>query len=234
MNVVIGEGASLTAKSIALDALNLGAAKAGMKQDTSISAAGIKSSSQPTESWYSTGVYVGAGAKLNATDGSLTITSEDMPTAQSIAQSKNIGIVLNSNTMKGKNYVKQINRIDIGQDAKLNSSSYISLYNYQHTNARAETETSGGGIISGDTVKAENTIERAAVITVGDGVTMEGGQIYFVVRNVANNRRDYIYTRAYSDGEGAWVASKAQAYADITSNSDILIGQGVTITARNA
>ncbi len=239
VNVVIGEGATLTAKDIALTSNNIGAAKAGMKADTVLAAAGIKSSSQPTESWYSTGVYIGPKAKLTATNGKLEITSEDMPSAESVANSSSIGIAMNFDTMKGKNSLRQTNRIDIGKDAVLKSSSNLSLHAYQHTNARAETSASGGGFLQGSTVKAENTIDRADIITIADGVNIEstGSNVFIIARAgragaSENELRDNIYTRAYSDGEGGFAVAKAQAYADIISNTNILLGQGVTTTAK--
>ena len=94
--VVVGEDLILTGKNMLFEANNSGDAVAAIHKGSSFAAGSISSSSQPTESWYETGVAIGFGASLRATE-TMTITALERMGGQSHVNGDQTGILFSKN-----------------------------------------------------------------------------------------------------------------------------------------
>ena len=232
-NVVIGEGASLTAKAISLDAINKGSTEAKMDSGKIISGGSISSSSQPTYSFYSTLISVGPGAKLETTEGDLKLTTYDTPTAKSTVTTNSMGIGLDFKTMRGQNFIQQENNIDIGESAHLTAKKgRINVEASQTTNADAEILSNGGSFgVKKDTATAENYITRAARISVGEDAQIKAENDSVNIR-VQGGLYDKIITKATVDSYGLVAIGDTKAYTKLDTDNEVLINQGADIFAK--
>ena len=211
-----------------ISAQNKGYAEASTIQSgTDGSAASVKVSTQETESWYSTLISFGDSVKVYSDD--LTIRSEDHAGAKSAVNSSNIGILMNFNTLQGKNTIHQENNIDFGNklviDANKGMGSAV-IEALQNTQAYAETISSGGGLIAGDTARSSNTIDRVVRINVGPDVYMHARQTTLRAQSGVG---DDIYTRAYVSSMGLAAISNAKANADVASTAEVILSSGASI-----
>ena len=232
VTAIVGKNTSLKANNVNISTSNAGHAESGMEQESGSYALGsIAKSSQPTESWYETLISVGENAKITA-KGKLSITSEDTPTATSTVEAKDSGLLLNFNTMMGKNTVTQENNLDIGKNARLRADGDIVLLVRQNTGALATTKLTGGGILSGKTAKAENNIDRIARINVDEGAVIERyspdmpGKISL---HTIAGENDAIYTESYVSSKGLIAVSDAKAYANVNTHSEINLEQNTEV-----
>ena len=228
VTAIIGKNTSLTANNVNISTSNAGHAESGMEQESGSYALGsITKSSQPTESWYETLISVGESAKIIA-GGKLTMTSEDTPTATSTVEAKDSGLLLNFNTMMGKNTIDQENNLDIGRNAELRAGGDILLQARQNTGALASTRLTGGGILSGKTAKAENRINRIARINLDEGAKIHSavlnGSSAITLRTISGEG-DAIYTESYVSSKGLIAVSDAKAYANVDTYSEINLEQ---------
>ena len=234
--VVVGENVRLTGSfsgATTITAKNTGYAEANMDQsDTSWSAGSFKSSTQETESWYSTLISIGENARI--TYGNITVQSEDSADAKSAVDSSSVGILMNFNTMQGKNTIHQENNIDFGKNVYLKGDGYrtgitgnVVVEALQNTRAYAETLSSGGGLIEGDTATARNTIDRVVRVNMGPNSDISAqGTVTLRARSGVG---DDIYTHASVSSAGLVDIGNAKAYADVTSNAEIIVGNGADL-----
>ncbi|MBR2822196.1 MAG: hypothetical protein IKE24_00695 [Clostridia bacterium] len=228
VTAIIGKDTGLTANNVNITTTNSGDAEASMTQESGSYALGsIAKSSQPTESWYETLISVGENAKIIA-GGKLTMTSEDTPTAESTVEASDSGLLLNFNTMMGKNTIDQENNLDIGRKAELRAGGDILLQARQNTGALASTRLTGGGILSGKTAKAENRINRIARINLDEGAKIHSavlnGSSAITLRTISGEG-DAIYTESYVSSKGLIAVSDAKAYANVDTYSEINLEQ---------
>ena len=231
-NVVIGEGASLTAKVISLNATNQGSTEAKMDSGKIISGGSISSSSQPTSSFYSTLISVGRNAKLESTEGYLQLITYDTPTAKSTVETNSLGIGLDFQTMRGQNFIQQENNIDIGEGAQLTAKAgRVQVEARQNTNADAEILSNGGSFgIKKDTATAENYITRAARISVGQDARIRAEKSDVTLK-VLGGLNDQIITKSTVNSFGLVAIGDTRAYTEVNTNNEVLIDQGADIYA---
>ena len=227
VSVVIGKGNTLEAKNIFITTENKGHAHAYLDQGTTGALATIKKSSQPTESWYNTLVSVGREATLKAS-GDITIISSDAPSATSKINTEGFSLTLNFNTMQGKNTIDQENNLDIGVDAKVKAGGDILLKTAQKTIADAMTNMNGGGVLEGSTARSENTIYRIARINVDQNAEISGRN---VTLNSVSGEGDNISTYSYVGSKGLVALGEAKAYTNLENHAEIIVYDGVKITA---
>ncbi len=225
--VIIGKDNSLIAGQVDVTIKNLGNATASLDQDTSYSLGSMKRTTQPTQSWYSTLFSMGSGAHLEATKGNVTINTSDVANATSTVSAKNKSLLMNFNSMMGKNHVKQTTNVDIGNGASVKASEDVNITADQRTVANAQTTLSGCGVLEGTTAKAQNDIKRIVRTNIGNNATVEGKQVNVLT---VSGRNDNIYTKAYVEGNGFISMSNAKAYGDVESHSEITMGSGVTVS----
>ena len=248
--VLIGEGAKLSAGGRAIvHALNEGDAKAVFKQGTSVSLAKSADSSQPVDSWYDTGVVIGDGAQISAgnntstttkvlgknvtfTNPALDILGRTAASGNSEVKASTVGLLLNTNKMKGEAYVHSDDFIDIGENVKLSAKGNISAQIDDYSHILAKTDLSGGGIFDGSTAKAVAEITRNGVITLGKGtsVNSQNGSVFIESRS---GKGDDIQVRAHVKAGGLISLSNARTDATVTSNNEVHLGEGVSISAKN-
>ena len=231
VGVIVGDNANIVVHgNLSIQAVNEGTAKASMLSEKSGSLVSGSSSSQPTESWYNTLISIGQKTRLFIYK-DITIRSSDTPTAESIADTKNVSLLANFNTMKGQNLVRQENNIDFGSSAYIHSDSgSIVVEALQKTIAQAETINGSKALgVSGSNVQATNFIDRVARVNTRD-VEISSNR-YPVTISARSGEGDKIYTRAYIDSAGLVSVPKATATADVTSNAEIIVGEGASIEA---
>ena len=234
--VVVGENVRLTGSfsgATTITAKNTGYAEANMDQsDTAWSAGSFKTSTQKTESWYSTLISIGENARIYY--GNITVQSEDSADAKSAVDSSSVGILMNFNTLQGKNTIHQENNIDFGKNVYLKGDGYktgitgnVVVEALQNTQAYAETLSSGGGLIAGDTATARNTIDRVVRVNMGPNSDISAqGTVTLRARSGVG---DDIYTHASVSSAGLVDIGNAKAYADVTSNAEIIVGNGADL-----
>ncbi|MBR6219322.1 MAG: hypothetical protein IKQ80_02020 [Clostridia bacterium] len=242
VKALVGDGAKLTAGLIQIFATNIGNAVSGIEKGVSVSLASVGDSSQPTDSWYDTGVVIGDGAELTAIfgaskNGNIFIKTDAHSSASSTVSGTSVGVFLNLNTMKGENAIHDENNIDIGKRAILKTvnqnsdvqlpTGWITVTNNTWSTATAKTEMTGGGIIEGTTSTASNSITRAARINVGEYAKINAfGDIRLHLNTGAG---DNIYTLAKVETDGALALGNANATTTLNSNSELHVRQGVQI-----
>ncbi|MBR3018477.1 MAG: hypothetical protein IKH57_15605 [Clostridia bacterium] len=229
VGVIIGGDTSISVNGkINVEAVNEGGVKAAMKSGTTGSLASVKSSSQPTESWYKTLISVGKNARIYV-DGDLRIVSSDTPTAESTVKSSSIGLFMNFNTMKGQNLIRQENNIDFGDNVFIDSKDgNVVVEALQKTVATAETENNGGSLfVAGGNAQASNFIDRVARVNLREAyIYSEKGTLRV---SASSGEGDNIYTRAYTGAAGFASVAKATANAEVTSNAEIILGTDATL-----
>ena len=230
--VVIGKGNTLVAKNIDITAENTGAAKAHLDMGTTGSLATIKKTTQPTESWYNTLVSIGRDATLEATNGDITITSSDAPSAESKISTTSISLTLNFNSTMGKNSIDQENNLDIGSKAIVKAvNGSVNLNTRQLTNATSETIMNGGSVLEGSTAKAQNDIYRVARINVDTDADISGK---YVTLKTVSGEGDKISTNAYVGSYGLGALGEAKAYNNMEAHAEIVVAEGVKLTGSNS
>ena len=232
VNVIIGEGAELSADTVSLSADNRGSALSKIDAGQSISGASLESSSQPTDSWYSTLVTIGKNAQVNGRR-DVSVTGNDASAATSTVSTDSIGILFNANTMKGYNTLNQENNIDIGNGARVYSEDgNITIEATQKTSANASTSVVSKSLIGGNMATAQNTVDRAVRVNIGSGALIRNNGSYGnVVIRAASGNGDWIRTTAYMDGKSLVDISKTKAYTTVTSNAEIIMKDGVEISS---
>ena len=236
--VLIGEGATLEAgRTLQLHALNDGSAVASFRQGASISLAKSADSSQPVDSWYDTGVVVGNGAKLsggnnNGSTAGLDILSQTKSNSTSEVNAKSVGLLINTNKMKGEVIVHSDTNVTIGEKAQLAAKGEARIRTAEATKALAHTDLSGGGLFDGTDARAVATVTRYHNITLGKGasVTSENSNVF--IQSRSGGWSDDIQVIAYVSAGGAISLAKARTDATVTSGNEIHLLEGVTLTAK--
>ncbi len=228
-----------------IKAYNEGKAVSSMEQKTSYSLGSVKDSSQPTESWYDTGVLISDGSNLTS-DESLYIHSYNHTISDSKMDASNIGIGLNLNKMIGENIVNADNLIQVGENVTLNSNRVLNVAAANSTEADAETNLSGGSIIDGQNAVAKNTITRSAEVDIFKGASLFGwgvnigaysGTSMTVLapdRGIVSEKEgenDAIVTKSFVDTAGGFSFGEATSETTVTSNNIVNIGENVNIKA---
>ena len=247
VKALIGEGSVLNAGRIDVNADNTGNASAIVNRGVAVALKSVSESSQPTDSWYDTGVVIGNGAQLTATvdrdkglTGQIIIESLARHGAVSTVSGTSVGVGLNLNTMMGQNTINDENNIDIGNSAMIRTvrpGKYVAgtgdiwIENYTSSSAKAHTDMTGGGFIEGTDVKATNTITRNARINVGQSASIiSAGRINMMLNN---GRGDSISTLAKVETDGGLALGSAEATTTLNSSTELHLAQGVNIQARN-
>ncbi|MBR3018685.1 MAG: hypothetical protein IKH57_16665 [Clostridia bacterium] len=226
VGVVVGDKANIeVGGKVSIQAVNEGAAKASMKSGTNGSLASGSSSSQPTESWYNTLISIGQNTNITS-EWDISILSSDTPTAESIVKTSDVSLFMNFGSMKGQNLVRQENNIDFGEYARLLSNhGSVTVDAVQKTVANAETWNDSVSFgYSGANVQASNFIDRVV------RVNLRQAQIVSEMKTITVTARsgegDSINTTVYTGSKGLISASKATATAEVTSNAEIILGEG--------
>ena len=244
VKALIGENAELNAGAIDIQANSTGSATAAVARGTSLSLGSIGNSSQPTDSWYDTGVVIGDRAVLKATAnpatqtrGSITVESVSRNNAVSTVSGKSIGIALNLNSMKGENTIHDENNIDIGKSARIQTvipegvgkitRGNILIENKTSSKADAKTEMTGGGFIEGTSVKANNTVTRGARINVGEyAKILSAGDTRL---HLDSGWDDNIHTEARVETDGGLALGDAEAVTTLKANTELHVARGTEI-----
>ena len=252
VTVVIGTGAMLKARIINLIALNNGEAESSIEKEESVGIlANISKGSLPTESWYDTLISVGAGARVESTDGDVNLLTSDASDSTSKVKSSGFSVGVNYNSMKGENEVHQENNIDIVDGAAIIAHyGNVLIQAWQCTKATAETKYDGtGAVFAGSTMKAENIVERVVRVNIGENAKITadtsnygrtGGNVVIMassgIGNAGNKylktKYDNIYTKASVESKGFVGLSNAKAHADIESIAEIVVQGGAEIEAK--
>ena len=248
--VLIGENAALEAGgTLQVHALNDGNATASFRQGTSISLTKSADSSQPTDSWYDTGVIVGNGANLKGGGNSkmtvksifgtmtipvkaLDILSQTTSNSVSEVEAESVGLLINSNKMKGEVFVHSDNNVSFGENVKVAAKGDINIRTAEGTKALAHTDLSGGGLFDGTYAKAEATVARYAKITVGKGSSVTSEKESVLIQSHSGDGSDDIQVIAYVSAGGAISIAKARTDATVTTSNEVHLLEGVNITAR--
>ena len=187
-------------KDMEIRAENQGSATAEMVRKGAYSLLNVNSSSQPTESWFDTGVTIFREAGLS-TNGNMTVSSLSGVTAQSKVDNESLGLVLNVDTMKGENKADDINRLILEDGAALNAEGDLTLLANTDFNIDAETIYQGGYDFIGSTsIQALNNVKRDVNLWIGNDVTL--------LTNGALN------VRCMSDLNSGHVLATAQQHVD--------------------
>ena len=230
VSVVVGDEVQLSADGrIDMSADNQGSTVARMEQGKSGSFGKIKTSTQTTESYYNTLISFGTGTILEG-DGGVSIKSNDAPMVQSKVASDNVGIVMNFNTMMGKNQIRQENNIDFGSNASIASRhGKVFIEARQSTKAEAETANVGGSFLEGSNAQAYNLVDRQVRVNLRD--TYITADEKTLTARAISGEGDKIKTRAYTGSKGLASAAKATAKTDVRSDAEIIIGIGASMTS---
>ena len=248
VKALIGKGAALNAGEIAIDANNTGKATAIVQRGTTVALASVDKSSQPTDSWYDTGVVFADGVTLTATakapsrgipgcTGNISVHSVAEHNAASTVDGASVGIALNLNSMKGENTIHDENNIDLGKEVILRSvipegapstnRGNIGLYANTSTHANARTDMTGGGIVESTTVKAFNTITRNARINIGkEAAILSAGDLRL---HLNNGLDDNIHTEARVETDGALALGDAEATTVLNANTELHVAPSARI-----
>ena len=213
-------------------ARNQGEANASMRSRNQYSVLGLASSSQPTNSWYDTGVIIGDRAEINGQSG-LNVASGTDAKAISKLDADGLGLILNSGTMKGENHVHEVNSLMVGKESKLISGGDISLSVDSKTDADAQTEYNGGfGIIGKMGIYADSEIDRDAAILIKDNATIEAANGSVNIASIIG-KNDRILTTATQRVSKAVELGKSHSTVNSTANNNISVGSAVKIAGRN-
>ena len=228
--VLIGDDTVLNSgDTLDLWAMNSGFAVTEFVKKTQYTLVGVKVASIPTESWYNTGVLIGNNAKLNATGGSLNVTSDSIAGAKSTIDASSLGLAFDYNSMKGKNSITDRNTIDIGQGTALTADvGDISILGTTNTRAQAMSKLKGVGVIAGEVVDAANTIDRQGTIYLDKNSMLQTRAGKVTIASISGDE-DNIVADSYVKAGGLVAIGKATATNEITSVNQITIDQGVRI-----
>ena len=254
--VLVGEGAELAAGgTLTVHALNNGEVEASFRQGTSFSLAKKASSSQPVDSWLSTAVVIGNGAKLSAGNNStrtyttpaigklipartitetipgLDILSQTTTSSKSQIEAKNIGLLLNMNKMAGEVAMHSHTDVTIGDGAKLSAKGDVNVFATDVTEALATIDLTGGGLFDGTNARAIADIDRRAVITVGKKTSIESGNGGLFIQS-RSGEGDNIQVIAKVKAGGAISIAKARTDATVTSINEINVLEGADLKSK--
>ncbi|MBR1559442.1 MAG: hypothetical protein IJ646_04290 [Clostridia bacterium] len=232
VSVVIGKDVHLNGQgknsSLTITAVNHGYGVASMDQsDTSWSAGAFKVSTQTTENWLDT--LITFGENTGAKAGNISIVSQDTADGESSVDSSSVGILMNFNTMQGKNTISQENNIDFGKSAKIEGlGGEVIIAAVQNTRALAETLNNGGGLISAGEARARNTVDRTARVNLAEKAMIDANNGGLTIKAMSG-MGDSIVTNALTSGVGLASINVARANAEVNSNAEILIGRGANL-----
>ncbi len=228
-----------------IEAINKGEAKAKVARGVSASIVSVGVSSQPTESWYDTGVVIGDRASITARKElieadwkdpdlngkyALNIDARTNNKATSKVSAVQVGVAFNLNYMKGENSINEENNIDIGTGANLWAKGSMNISNSTSTEAEAVTDLDGGGIIDGTAAFADNIITRRMRINLSDRahLTSDVGSVNLKTISGAG---DKIVTKALIDNGGLIAVGNGTATTKLTSENQINVGKEVEINS---
>ena len=228
--VLIGDNTTLTTTgAMNIAAQNNGNAYTDLNQAAANSIVGIKVCKLPTESWYDTGVSIGKNAVLSS-DTTASIATDSNAAAKSKVVSDGVGLAIDVSYTKGENTVNSDNNLDVGDGASITAEDDLMLSARSSAQMNAETSVTGGGALAGEFANATNTLERANRVIIGDGaeLTSNDGELSIIS---ATGEKDDIKTKAKVDAGGAFIIGRANATANLTNDSEIIVGQDTMLTA---
>ena len=228
--VLIGDDTVLNSgDTLDLWAMNSGFAVTEFVKKTQYTLVGVKVASIPTESWYNTGVLIGSNAKLNASSGSLNVSSDSIAGAKSAIDASSLGLAFDYNSMKGQNSITDRNAIDIGQGTSLTADAGdISILGTTNTRAQAMSKLKGAGVIAGEVVDATNKIDRQMTIYLDKNSMLQTRTGQVTIASISGDE-DNIVADSYVKAGGLVAIGEATATNEITSVNQITIDQGVQI-----
>ena len=228
--VLIGDDTVLNSgDTLDLWAMNSGFAVTEFVKKTQYTLVGVKVASIPTESWYNTGVLIGSNAKLNASSGSLNVSSDSIAGAKSTIDASSLGLAFDYNSMKGQNSITDRNAIDIGQGTSLTADAGdISILGTTNTRAQAMSKLKGAGVIAGEVVDAANKIDRQMTIYLDKNSMLQTRTGQVTIASISGDE-DNIVADSYVKAGGLVAIGEATATNEITSVNQITIDQGVQI-----
>ena len=228
--VLIGDETTLNAKgALKIAAKNNGMAATNLEKGGAYSIIGIKTCELPTASFYDTGVHIGKKAALSAGT-TLDVLSESFAGGKSNVTSSGGTLAIDVNVTSGNNALSDENNLVILEGASLNAGGNLNVASRSSASLEASTTVTGGGAIAGEYARANNTVNRANRINVGDSarIVSRGGD---VLLTVAAGEKDDIVTTAYAKAGGVFLVGDAKANTDITSSEEIHVGKKVQISA---
>ena len=218
---------------VKVNATNIGSATADSYKEGDFSIANVVVVELPTTSWYSTEAYIKGGAdidsgekiEVNATDNN----GKKKSSAESIAESSSIGLLLNGNNTKGSNNFNAASNIDI--DGKLRATDGIDILIRNDVKLTAKTTSRGKGFVEGDKVYAENNVTRTAFINISGGSELYTNFGDISIISVIG-RDDSITTYADVDSGGFVSIGDATTSFKNSAEAKVVIGGSTDILNR--
>ncbi|MGX8705862.1 MAG: hypothetical protein ACSW8J_04705, partial [bacterium] len=228
--VLIGDDTTLTTGgALNITASNSGNTYTDLAQANANSLLGIKVSKLPTNSWYDTGVSIGKNAVLTS-KAAANIASTSNAKANSSVDSSGVGLAFDVSHMKGSNTLHDDNNLDIGEGAAITTQGDLNLAVRSSADLTASSTFKGGGALAGEFALAENTVSRATRVTVGNRAKLTSNDGYLNIVS-ATGENDKIRTKGRVEAGGFFLLGTAYATTSMTSNSEILVGENVLLTA---
>ena len=222
VKVLLDESVILTADNVNLLAQNIAATEAKLEEKGGYSLGQVDNSSQPTETWADTGVIIGKGAQLTAKN-TMDIALKSELNTTSKVDSSSTGIILNVETMKGRNEIHEDNNLLIGQDVKLISGGDMNLSAKATAHMDARSTYSGSYSVFGkDKAEALNLFWRNQSINLEDGVSANVGGQMSIVSDLGTD--DTVETHAEETVRSFIELAESLAQAAPNANSDISLG----------
>ena len=225
-NTTLNAGGALT-----IAAKNNGNAYTDLDPGTSGAAIGIKVCKLPTESWYDTGVSIGKNSELSAGTAA-NITAASNTAAKSTVVAKGGSLAFDVTYTRGKNTVDSENNVDIGDGAIISAEDVLNIAAASSAQMNAQTSVYSGGAIAGEAATAQNALRRADRVTIADNVNLTSGDGDLNI-TAASGEADEILTKSYVEAGGVFLLGNAKAETEVTSDSEILVGQNVLLTAED-
>jgi hypothetical protein len=219
--------ASVTAGGdITIRAYNEGYAVSNVAKGTTVSGGSISRSSIPTFSEYYTHAQVLGGSALVAA-GSISITAEDLTQADSVAKGQSIGLIVNSETMCGRNFQDVVTQVDIGASL-LKAREALNVLTTSRAVMDAQTVADGGGAFDGSSLYVHNTLYRNTRVSILDGAHLEADYGNLVIQ-ATSGTRDSITTRATLSSGGVVALAKIRGYTTVSSGATVSVASGAQI-----
>ena len=217
--------------TFSLQAVNNGYADGSIKSGNKYALATISDSSQPTYSYYDTGVQIGNGVKLTGGK-ALEILSRTNPRATSVLRDEAVGLGFALSIMYGENNITETNNLDIGENATISAHDNLDIKAMSSINSDASTIISGNiGMFSGTYTDAVTNIKRTVRVNLGNNSNVKSDTGSAVIRSITGEEESI---NTYSSGTGSGLVAIATAYAttDIDEVNQVNIGGNVTISGQ--
>ncbi len=206
---------------ISIVAENVGTIEAKLTAGFKISGISISSNNVTTVSTYRTDAYVAANAYVESKNGSVTIKAINTANANSLVNGDGCGILVSADFKAALNYITQNCEVYVDKNAVVKAHDNINISTDVNANASAHTNANSGGIFSGGSLTATQTIGRNVNLKINNAtVNARFGNLNIILEI---GRKDRIYTAADGSSVGLVGIGGAHAKTELVNSGKLSV-----------